>query len=170
VYYAFRYAPGKNLYRVEIGGIKEEEEDAINLYLYGPTDKFVGKTRKYLAHIDASPILEKYTRQLLLKILDKQNLHKFNVNADIKAYLETGLETEHTLKHLTSLDSTNKYERNFIDLVNRCIQCQLTTNGFSKMYTLQHLFSDLIYWEGITQEDFHENLNKVFLEAMNLSE
>ncbi|HYT43301.1 MAG TPA: hypothetical protein VEP90_13270 [Methylomirabilota bacterium] len=163
VFNALGYAPGKNLYRVSVDGVKR----FINTdwFWFGHQTKFVGKTRTYHAVIDASPILDKHVRSILNDYLFRQ---KINVNADIKTFLNTGLEVQHTLNHLTALDINCKEERNIINYVWRICQAQITTQGYAQMQLYHNLINDISYLE--SKENTLDPLNDLFLKEMNLTE
>jgi hypothetical protein len=72
---ALRYASSSILYRVEI-------HDAIS-----DTDKICGRRRKYLARINAEPILRRFARECALEVL-----HLWDAPDVVKKYLETGDE------------------------------------------------------------------------------
>ena len=162
---ALIYAPGKNLYRVTIDGVKSFKDS--DWFWFGYQNKFVGKTRTYHAVIDASSILNKHIRSILNDYLSQQ---KINVNADIKAFLDTGLEVQHTLNHLTALDINNEKERNIINHVWNICQAQITTPGYAQMKLYSELLNWIYYLEGMAKENTFDPLDDLFLKEMNLSE
>ena len=165
VFYALNFAPGSKLYRVSV------EHALVDLNYWFYSDKFVGRKRTYIATVDAGPILEKYSRDILLDYLNYSiKKEHFNVNADIKAFLETGLEAEHTLNHLTAIDLNNEAERAFIDMVWSLIQAYTTTNGYAKMRLLKDVLNSAYYLSIVKDVMLYENLDKVFLDAMGLKE
>ncbi len=162
---ALCYAPGKNLYRVSVDGVKRLTDS--EWFWFGYQNKFVGKTRTYHAVIDASSILDKHVRSLLSYYISEKNI---NVNEDIKAFLDTGLEVQHTLNHLTALDINNEKEREIIDHVWHICQAQITTQGYAQMKLYFELLSCIYYLEGMTKENTIDPLDGLFLKEMNLTE
>lgn len=74
---ALQYAPGGILYRVELSGIIVKDDD-----------KFAASDRKYLARIDAEPVLRLFARQCALDVL-----HLWEAPEIVQRYLKTGDET-----------------------------------------------------------------------------
>jgi len=74
---ALKYAPEPILYRVQLGG-----------KIVRGNDKAVATSRKYLAEIDATPILRQFARKCALKVI-----HLWDAPRVVRDYLETGDES-----------------------------------------------------------------------------
>ena len=74
---ALQYAPGPYLYQVEQWGSIVREND-----------KLASRHRKYLAMIDATPLLLQFSREQALSVI-----HLWNAPDVVKRYLETGDES-----------------------------------------------------------------------------
>ena len=73
---ALSYAPGSNLYRVELSG-KVLNDD----------NKMVASQRKYLWHIDAEKVMRRFTRRCALDVI-----HLWDAPEIVVRYLKTGDE------------------------------------------------------------------------------
>lgn len=72
---AIKYAPGSTLWRVEIGGAVIGD------------DKITGTSRRYLARIDAEPLLREYARWCASRVL-----HLWDAPQVVRDYLASGDE------------------------------------------------------------------------------